>query len=241
MKIYLFGYGQMGKEIEKMAIQKGHTICGICDPHQQKKLNPQELKSADVAIEFSVPDSVIENIYTCFEYKVPVVVGTTGWYDKLDEVSAKCEQNDATLFYASNFSVGVNILFKINQQLASLIKNFPEYKLEIFESHHTKKKDAPSGTAWSLANDIINENDNLNDFKTLEKGSDYEEKDKTFPIYFTREEGVVGIHEITYKSEIDEISIGHKAHSRKGFAAGTLIASEWIRDRKGVFTMKDII
>lgn len=231
----------MGKEIEKLATQKGHVICGICDPFQNKKLNPKELKDADVAIEFSIPNSVIKNIYTCFEYNVPVIVGTTGWYDKLDEVTQKCKELDATLFYASNFSVGVNILFKINQQLASLIKNFPEYKLEIFESHHTKKKDAPSGTAWSLANDIIKENDNLSNFTTLEKGTDYNEENYAFPIYFTREEGVVGIHEITYKSEIDEISIGHKAHSRKGFAAGTLIATEWIRDRKGIFTMKDII
>ena len=235
MKIAIIGYGKMGKEIEQIAVSRGHSIVLKVDKDNQLNYI-EELKNADVAIEFSTPDSALTNIYNCFDANIPVVVGTTGWMDKFEEVKKSCSQKNQTLFYASNYSIGVNLFFKVNEYLAKLMNSYPEYNVEMEEIHHIHKLDAPSGTAISLANQLINELD----AKQKWINSPAENKNE-LSIISKRIDEVPGTHTVIYNSSVDEISITHKAYNRKGFALGAVIAAEWIIGKKGVFGMPDLL
>ena len=225
----------MGKEIEKIAISRGHTVSLIVDKGNSNHYT-QELSLVDVALEFTSPQSVIDNINNCFEFNVPIVVGTTGWMDKLDEVKKNCSQKDQTLFFASNFSIGVNLFYKLNSFLANLMNMHPEYNVDIEEIHHIHKLDAPSGTAISLANQLMKELDTKS--KWVNSAS---EKQNEISIISKREDEVPGTHTVSYKSLIDELTITHKAKNREGFAIGAVIAAEWIIGKKGIFGMEDIL
>jgi 4-hydroxy-tetrahydrodipicolinate reductase len=235
MKIALLGYGKMGHEIERSAIEKGHSIVVRFDNEADWTEKIQLLKTCDVAIEFSTPAIVVKNIERCFEFEIPVVVGTTGWYDDLQKVTALCMQKNGTLFYASNYSIGVNIFFNINSRLASLLQDYPLYQPAITEIHHTQKLDAPSGTAISLAKDIIGNNSRLTKYTMDAPGKG------EIPVQSIREGSVTGTHTVTWKSEIDQISITHEAFNRQGFVQGEIMAADWVKDRKGVFSMKDML
>ncbi|MEI8049147.1 MAG: 4-hydroxy-tetrahydrodipicolinate reductase [Bacteroidota bacterium] len=235
MKIALLGYGKMGHEVETIAIEHGHSIELILDNEDDWANNAALLKNCDVAIEFSIPKIAIENMSKCFTAGVPVVVGTTGWYDQLEQVTALCNAGNGTLFYSSNFSIGVNIFFDINRRLASLLESYPVYLPSMTEIHHTQKLDAPSGTAITLAKDIITSNSN---FTKLTSGKPEQGE---IPVYSLREGNTTGTHTITWSSDIDQITITHEAHNRKGFALGAVMAASWVQGRKGVFTMKDML
>ncbi len=230
MKIGLLGYGKMGKTIEKIALQRQHDIVLKVD----KDTEHYVLDNIDVAIDFSTPDAAVDNILKCFSHNVPVISGTTGWLEQYDEVLALCKEKEGTFLYASNFSLGVNIFFELNRTLAKLMSNLPEYNITMEETHHTQKLDAPSGTAITLAEDII-ENSAYGTW-TLDKA-----KPKELHINAKRIENVPGTHEVTYTSAVDTIAIKHTAHSREGFALGAVIAAEWIADKKGIFSMKDVL
>lgn len=235
MKIALLGYGKMGREVEKIALEQGHQIGVTFDNENDWKEKSVELKDCDVAIEFSMPLIVVGNIQKCLKAGIPLVVGTTGWYDEFQDISDKCNSANGTLFYATNFSIGVNIFSVINRRLASLLANYPMYSPSMVEIHHTQKLDSPSGTAISLANDIISENPLFTKFTTTipEAGE--------IPVQSIREGNVPGTHSITWKSEIDQITITHEAFNRRGLALGALMAASWLMGRKGVFTMKDML
>jgi 4-hydroxy-tetrahydrodipicolinate reductase len=236
MNIAIIGYGKMGREIEQIAISRGHTISLKVDISNASTYTLEELKKADVAIEFSTPESAINNIYKCFEADVPVVVGTTGWLNKLEEVKKNCEEKERSLFYASNYSIGVNLFFKLNEYLAKLMNNYPEYNTEMEEIHHVHKLDAPSGTAISLANQVIE------NMEQKEKWVNERTENKNeIGIISKRLDEVPGTHTVTYSSAVDEISITHIAHNRKGFALGAVIAAEWLKDKKGVYGMSDLM
>ena len=230
MKIGLFGYGKMGKMIEQIAQDRGHSIVAkIDDPSQDV-----DYSSMDVAIDFSTPEAAFDNITNCFKNKVPVISGTTGWLDKYSEAIKICEDNKSAFIYASNFSLGVNIFFELNKQLAKMMAGLDQYKVGMEEIHHTQKLDAPSGTAITLAEGII-ENTAYENWK-LDESSD-----KTVSIKSIREGMVPGTHSIAYASSVDTIEIKHEAHNREGFALGAVIASEWIQGKTGVFSMKDVL
>lgn len=235
MKIALIGYGKMGKEIEAIALKRGHEVILKIDKDNQDEMNIVNLKKADVAIEFSTPHTVVENIYKCFNAHLPVVVGATGWYEKFDEIIAHCEGNRGSLFHATNFSVGVNLFFKLNSYLAELMNKYEDYDISMEEIHHIHKLDKPSGTAISLANQILNK------VKRKEKWSIDEKAPNTLHIVDKREGEVPGTHIVKYHSSIDDIEIMHKAHSRKGFALGAVIAAEFLQGRTGVYSMNDLI
>lgn len=235
MKIALIGYGKMGKEIETIALKRGHEVILKIDKDNQDDMNIVNLKKADVAIEFSTPHTVVENIYKCFNAHLPVVVGATGWYDKFDEIIAHCEGNRGSLFHATNFSVGVNLFFKLNSYLAELMNKYEDYDISMEEIHHIHKLDKPSGTAISLANQILNK------VNRKEKWSIDEKTAKTLHIVDKREGEVPGTHIVKYHSSIDDIEIMHKAHSRKGFALGAVIAAEFLQGKTGVYSMNDLI
>lgn len=235
MKIALIGYGKMGKEIEAIALKRGHEVILKIDKDNQDEMNIVNLKKADVAIEFSTPHTVVENIYKCFNAHLPVVVGATGWYDKFDEIIAHCEGNRGSLFHATNFSVGVNLFFKLNSYLAELMNKYEDYDISMEEIHHIHKLDKPSGTAISLANQILNK------VKRKEKWSINEKAPDTLHIVDKREGEVPGTHIVKYHSSIDDIEIMHKAHSRKGFALGAVIAAEFLQGKTGVYSMNDLI
>lgn len=226
----------MGKEIEQIAISRGHTISLKVDISNASTYSAEELKTADVAIEFSTPESAVNNINKCFSAGVPVVVGTTGWLGNLEAIREKCLEGGHTLFYASNYSIGVNLFFKLNEYLAKLMNNYPQYNVEMEEIHHVHKLDAPSGTAISLAVQVI---DNL---KMKEKWVNNATGNKNeLGIISRRIDEVPGTHTVTYSSEVDEISMTHTAHSRKGFALGAVIAAEWLKGKQGVFGMNDLM
>jgi 4-hydroxy-tetrahydrodipicolinate reductase len=230
MKIALLGYGRMGKEIEKIAISRGHEII------IRKELNDIiDITLADVAIDFSVPDAAFNNISDCLKKNVPVISGTTGWLARYAEATALCEQENGAFIYASNFSLGVNIFFELNKQLAKMMNSLEDYRISLEEIHHTKKLDAPSGTAITLAEGIIanskKENWNLGE----------EISNKNIPIIAKRIPDVPGTHTVWYESEVDTIEIKHTANSRKGFALGAVVAAEWILNKTGVFSMKDVL
>lgn len=229
MNIALLGYGKMGKTIEKIAIERGHSIV-----IKTSLEDGYDITKADVAIDFSVPDAAFFNIVNCFKNGIPVISGTTGWLHNYDKAIEICKQEEGTFLYASNFSLGVNIFFELNRILSKLMKGQPQYKVSLEEIHHTQKLDAPSGTAISLANDIIDHSD----YKKWSLGTP---KPDEIGITAKRIENVPGTHEITYASSVDSIQIKHTAHSREGFAVGAVIAAEWIYGKKGVFTMKDVL
>ena len=235
MKIALIGYGKMGKTIEQIALQRGHQIVSIIDINNTADFDSEAFRSADVAIEFTTPATALGNYMRCFEANVPVVSGTTGWLSHLDEVKAKCEQEGKTFFYASNFSVGVNIFFALNRYLAKIMNGFPAYDVRMTEVHHIHKLDAPSGTAITLAEGIL-DNAERKERWTLETA----EQPTDLPIHAIREGEVPGIHEIIYESEADTISIKHDAKSRAGFALGAVIAAEFTAGKKGFLGMNDL-
>ncbi len=230
MKIALLGYGKMGKAIEKIALKKNHEIVLKID----KDDSFSDIKKADIAIDFSSPDAAFDNIKICFKNKVPVISGTTGWLSRYDEIVKICQNEKGTFLYASNFSVGVNVFFKLNVYLSKMMQNIKGYDIFMEETHHIHKLDAPSGTAITLAEQIIDYSDKL------DWSIDKKAKDDLF-INVKREGEVPGTHEIIYKSGVDEISIKHKAFNRNGFALGAIIAAEWIVGKKGVFTINDVL
>lgn len=237
MKIALIGYGKMGHEIEKIAIERGHTIVSIIDINNVSEFDSEEFKSADVAIEFSTPSSAINNYRKCFSANVPVVAGTTGWLDEhLEEVKQACDKDGKTFFYASNYSLGVNIFFTLNKYLANIMNNYPAYNVKMEEVHHIHKLDAPSGTAITLAEGIIDNIDRKNQWNL-----ETENTTSDLSIHCIREGEVPGIHEIMYESEADIISIKHDAKNRKGFALGAVVAAEFVKGKKGFLGMKDML
>lgn len=230
MKIALLGYGKMGKEIEKIAQDRGHEIV----LRKTEDNDYTGLENADVAIDFSIPDAAVENITACLNLNIPVISGTTGWLKSYDAMVALCKEKNGAFLYGSNFSVGVNLFFELNSYLAKLMAKVKEYNVSMEEIHHTQKLDAPSGTAISLANGIIAETD-YNEW-TLEEATD-----RQIAIDVKRIGEVPGTHSVYYRSSVDEIEIKHTAFSRQGFALGAVIASEWIVGKKGIFGMKDVL
>jgi 4-hydroxy-tetrahydrodipicolinate reductase len=230
MKIALLGYGKMGKVIEKIATERGHEIVLKKDEHTSY----EGLASADVAIDFSAPNVAVENISKAINLRIPVVSGTTGWLENYPEIVKLCNEKEAAFLYGSNFSLGVNIFFELNDYLAKMMAKFKEYHISMEEIHHTQKLDKPSGTAISLANAIINHSDKNN------WAIENPQEDDVF-IDVKRIDDVPGTHSVFYNSEVDFIEIKHVAHNREGFALGAVIAAEWIVGKKGVFSMKDVL
>jgi len=236
MRILILGYGKMGKAIEEIAEDRGHTIAHKININNTQALKFIDSSEIDVAIEFSEPDAAFENISYCLTNNIPVLSGTTGWLSKKDEVDELCLKNDGAFFYASNFSPGVNLFFKLNEILAQMMEQHPGYKTKITEIHHTEKLDSPSGTAITLAEELVRNLSSKNSW--LNEPSDDE---AVVPIVSEREENVPGTHIIKYISEVDEIEIKHTAKSRTGFALGAVLVAEWILDKKGVLSMKDFM
>jgi len=236
MKIALLGYGKMGQEVEKLAIKRGHEIILILDCAEDWETKGHTLAAADVAIDFSTPDSIIDNIYHCFDAGVPLVTGTTGWHEENEKIKKVCIQREQTLFYSPNFSVGVNLFFDLNRYLATLMSPWGEYQISIEETHHIHKQDSPSGTAIVLANDIIRISERKE--KWVTKPVDNPDE---LSIMSHRTENVPGTHIVKYESEDESISIIHCAKNRKGFAWGVIMAAEWLPGKKGYFEMKDIL
>jgi 4-hydroxy-tetrahydrodipicolinate reductase len=236
MKIAIIGYGRMGREIEKIALEKGHEIAACIDHPEEWDKNLTSLKEADVAIEFSTAGSAAENIMNCFNISLPVVCGTTGWLDQADEIKNICEQKNQSFFYAPNFSIGVYIFFELNKYLAKLMDHLHGYDVSIEETHHIHKADAPSGTAIKLADDIVKETASKKRWiKTGKPGKD------EIGITSIREGNITGSHTVTYESDFDKIEIAHHAKSRQVFAAGAVMAAEWLPGKTGIFGMHDII
>lgn len=236
MKIALIGYGKMGKAIESIAVERGHEIVLRIDAENTEALNNESLQLVDVAIEFTNPDSAIKNITQCFDARIPVVCGTTGWLEHWDQIKSDCENKNGTFLYASNFSIGVNLFFELNKKLAQLMQNRPEYNCSIEEIHHTAKKDAPSGTAITIAENIIASNPNKKNW-VLGETTDY----KTLSIISKRIDPAPGTHIVSYNSIIDSIEIKHTAHNRIGFATGAVLAAEFLLGKKGVYGMGDVL
>ena len=233
MKIALFGYGKMGKEIEQIALQRGHEIVLKINEGEQ-----YDISIADIAIDFSVPNAALSNIVSCFKNNVPVISGTTGWLDDFDKAIDVCKENNGSFIYASNFSIGVNIFFELNKQLAKMMNSQKEYSINVEEIHHTKKLDTPSGTAITLAEGIINHT-SKRDWQLKERQTQINAE--TILIEAKRVPDVPGTHIISYESQIDSIEIKHTAHNRKGFALGAVIAAEWLNNKIGIYTMKDVL
>ncbi len=239
MKIILLGYGKMGHEVEKIALQRGHEIVARIDNEEEfKNSGIQKLRNSGdvVAIEFSTPATAYDNIKRCFDLNIPVVCGTTAWYEHFNEVKERCEKEGQTLFYAPNFSIGMNIMFMLNRQLAKITEKY-DYKLSLTETHHIHKLDKPSGTAVKLADDIIDNNKNYKSWKLKELTTE----DETLPVEAIREGEFFGIHEVDAQSDCDVISLRHEAFSRQGFATGAVIAAEFIQGKKGIFTMNELL
>ncbi|WP_438422593.1 4-hydroxy-tetrahydrodipicolinate reductase [Aquimarina macrocephali] len=230
MKIALLGYGKMGKTIEKIAIERGHTIVLKVD----KGDTTYDLSEADVAIDFSIPDAAVNNITNCFNANVPVISGTTGWLDHYDDILELCNEKKGGFIYASNYSLGVNLFFELNKKLAKMMNPLEGYAISMEEIHHTEKLDAPSGTAITLAEGVIQNTDKK--AWQLDKGDE-----NTIPIVAKRIDKVPGTHTITYSSLVDDIEIKHTAHNRNGFALGAVVAAEWLKDKVGVYSMKDVL
>lgn len=236
MKIAILGYGKMGQEIERIAILRKHEVTLIIDSIEDWEKDGGRLGEADIAIEFSQPDTVLDNIYHCFDANIPVVVGTTGWYEDVEQVRIDCLDRGQTIFYSANFSIGVNLFFDLNRKLAALMSKWVDYEISIEETHHIHKQDAPSGTAIVLANDIIRNS------KRKEKWvKKIPENPEELGIQSFRTENVPGTHKVKYESDADSIEIIHTAKNRRGFAVGTLLAAEWLNGKKGIFEMKDLL
>lgn len=238
MKVALVGYGKMGKEIEKILPSRGHEV--VLKSNRENPLLPEQLKNVDVAIEFSTPDTVINHIHLLIENNIPTVVGTTGWNESYQLVKQKVNAKNGALVHASNFSIGVNLFFKLNEQFAKLMSVYHEYTPSITEIHHTEKLDAPSGTAITLAKGLLSNDSTLEDWH-CEQSDKKKSKENSLHIEAIRENDVKGTHIVKYKSAIDTLSIQHEAHNRQGFALGAIIAAEWILNKKGIYTMKDVL
>lgn len=237
MVIGLFGHGKMGRAIEAIAIQRGHEIGFIADAHQPAA--PGKFEHCDVVIEFSIPILAPAHISMCIEAGVPIVIGTTGWYESFDRLSDLCEEKNGTMLPATNFSIGVNLFFALNKMAAKLFNGRKEYQVSIDETHHVHKLDAPSGTAISLAEQILANHENYLNWKLVENNLALPAR--TLPIASFRIDEVPGTHSVKYSSTIDDIELTHKAHNREGFAMGAVIAAEWIIDKKGIFSMEDVL
>lgn len=237
MKIALIGYGKMGKAIESVALERGHEIVARITSQTPDDLHPDRLRRADVAIEFTRPSAAFDNLEACFRAGIPVVTGTTAWYDRLEEAQRLCTQRNGTLFYASNFSIGVNVFFALNRYLAQMLSKQPQYHASIEEIHHLQKLDAPSGTALTLAGDLIKYLQPLQSWAHAEEAT----RPDQLPIESKRIDGVVGTHIVRFGSDIDEIEIHHAAKSRLGFAQGAVDAAAFVLNKKGVFTMNDLL
>ncbi|MBW3523366.1 4-hydroxy-tetrahydrodipicolinate reductase [Chryseobacterium sp. NKUCC03_KSP] len=231
MKIALVGYGRMGKIIDEIASKRGHEVVA----RLKETPTAENLNDPDVVIEFSLPEVAFDNIKACLENKIPVICGTTGWLERKSEVEQLAVDNGTAFLYGSNFSLGVNLFFALNEKLADLMKNVNEYSCQLEEIHHIHKLDAPSGTAISIAEGIIKNNPKFEAWKLEET------QDKNLGIFAIREDEVPGTHSVYYRSEVDEIEIKHTAYNRSGFALGAVVAAEWIKDKKGNFTMKDVL
>ena len=245
MKIALLGYGKMGKIIEKIAIDRKHEIVLKIDYDNQHELTAENLQKADAVIEFSTPYTVLGNIEHCFNAGVPIVVGTTGWYNELQQVKQRCEQNNNSLVYASNFSIGVNIFFHVNRVLAKLMSNYPYYDVQVEEIHHTQKMDSPSGTAITIADGIIENIKSKKEWVNAltadgDETADDNIKSDQLLIESFRIDSVPGTHTVIYDSEVDSIEFKHTAHNRNGFALGAVMAAEWIKDKKGFHAVQDM-
>ncbi|MGI9543160.1 MAG: 4-hydroxy-tetrahydrodipicolinate reductase [Cyclobacteriaceae bacterium] len=237
MNIALLGYGKMGREIAALAEQRGHHISAKIDEHNKDQIEAILSETdTDVAIEFSQPEAALENIKCCLQLGIPVISGTTGWLDRRAEIEAYCQSRKGTFFYASNYSLGVQLFFKLNRYLSKLMGNYSEYDIQMTEIHHTEKKDAPSGTAITLAEDIIS---NLSHKKSWEHPPT--DDDAKLGIESFRKPDVPGTHQVIYRSEVDDLEIKHTAHSRKGFALGAVMVAEWIKDKKGILSMDDFL
>lgn len=236
MKIVLIGYGKMGKAIEEVAVQRGHQIVLKIDQPNLHEFTKENIANADAAIEFTSPHSAFENVKQCLAFGIPVVCGSTGWTDQLEELKTFCHNNKGSFSYSSNYSVGVNIFFEVNKRLAALMAPHKEYEVILEETHHTQKKDAPSGTAITLAEQILEEVKRKTQWvnKLSDNPADLE-------IISQRVDPAPGTHSIKYSSVIDDIEIIHTAHNRTGFATGAVLAAEYIKDKKGFFTMKDVL
>ncbi len=230
MKIALFGYGKMGKTIERLAIERGHEVVARID-HEHN----DDFTNADVAIDFSIPAAAFKNISNCIQHDLPIVSGTTGWLDQYHEVVALCKEHNGAFIYASNFSLGVNLFFELNKTLAKMMAPFTDYQIQMEEIHHIQKLDAPSGTAISLAEGIIDQSSKTN--WSLDVTND----PNSVPIVAKRIENVPGTHRVVYDASVDQIEIKHTAKNRDGFALGALVAAEWLQNKKGIFTMKDVL
>lgn len=236
MKLALIGYGKMGKAIEDIALKRGHEVVLAIDIQNAADLNKANLDKADVAIEFTAPESAFSNVITCMKAGIPLVVGSTGWLHHLREAEEACLQHQAALLVSSNFSVGVNLFFELNKKLAALMKGHPEYNVSMEEIHHTQKKDAPSGTALTLAEQILEQTPQKKKWVNAPQMAADE-----LSIISKRIDPAPGTHKITYDSTIDTIEIIHTAHNRMGFATGAVLAAEFLRGKKGVFHMKDVL
>jgi 4-hydroxy-tetrahydrodipicolinate reductase len=236
MKIALIGYGKMGKAIEEVALSKGHEIVLKIDIQNNHEFTKENLKLADVAIEFTGPHSAFENVKKCIQFGIPVVSGSTGWLDKWNEIKTSCEQNKGCLIYSSNYSIGVNLFFELNKHLAKLMDPYIEYDVSMTELHHTEKKDAPSGTAISLAEQILTNLGRKNKWTNASSSTPSD-----LVITSERIDPAPGTHTVAYTSPIDTIEIIHTAHTRKGFASGAVLAAEFANKKNGIFTMKDVL
>ncbi|MDR1156242.1 MAG: 4-hydroxy-tetrahydrodipicolinate reductase [Bacteroidales bacterium] len=236
MNIALIGYGKMGKMVESIAVERGHRVVLKIDIDNLDEFTRDNLGKAQVAIEFTKPETAFANVTRCIEYGVPVVSGSTGWYSRLEEAKKLCTQHNGSMLCTSNFSLGVNVFFEINRRLARIMNRFPDYTVDIEETHHTQKLDAPSGTAITLAEGVMSEMPRIKKWE-LDGGNSPD----ALPIHAVRRENVPGTHHVKYSSEIDDIEIIHTAHNRKGLALGAVMAAEYIHDRKGIFTMNDFL
>ncbi|MBE8713931.1 4-hydroxy-tetrahydrodipicolinate reductase [Sphingobacterium hungaricum] len=242
MKIVLLGYGKMGQLIEKFVLKRGHEIALIVDENNRGNLLPSDLENADIAIDFSTPHAALENISLCFEAHLPLVVGTTGWYEHLDEVKEMCLAEDQSILYGSNFSIGVNVFFHVNKLLAQAMNPYKQYEVQVEEIHHIHKLDAPSGTAITIAEGIIDNFDQkkswVNDL--VDDSKEVITKPEELLIESLRIEEVPGTHTVLYSSEVDQIEFKHTAHSREGFALGAVIAAEWLYGKKGFYQVTEM-
>lgn len=242
MKIAVLGYGKMGQIIAQLAVERGHEIVLKISIDNLEHFTTENLRKADVAIDFSAPDAAVANIYKCFEANLPVVVGTTGWYGELQKIKNDCLASNNTLIYGSNFSIGVNLFFHLNKVLAKLMNNYPAYEVQVEEIHHTQKLDSPSGTAMTIAEDIIEVLDRKSEWVNEVVDTPMAEvvKNDQLLIESHRIENIPGTHTVVYSSEVDEIEIKHTAHNRAGFALGAVVAAEWLHNKQGFYNIADV-
>jgi 4-hydroxy-tetrahydrodipicolinate reductase len=238
MNLLILGYGKMGKIIAEIAEGRGHAIAGKINIENVEELEKLDIPSIDAAIEFSEPTAAFDNISWALNHHIPVVSGTTGWLERKPEIEQLALSKGGSFFYASNFSIGVNIFFKVNRFLAKIMNEQTDYKVSLEETHHTEKKDAPSGTAITLAEDIINR---ISRIKRWDLYRDMKEREHSLPITAIREDPAPGTHKVTYRCDVDDLEIKHTAHSRKGFGLGAVLVAEWIKDKKGVLSMDDFL